>query len=294
MSTVAGPDGEQFYTYGFSYYRRWDQILPDPIIALINAFYTDGVAFVYGHLVDYQNVDGFFGGDLRLLDWRIDTLDQMRAWKPSTPPFVHLPDSGTVDIRRERFLQAISSGRVTVDEDSLTAFLDSDTLRDSNFNQQPDPQDVRDALLIPYRSGHLFSDLEAAIILDATYGTTGGPLVIRIDESLQQGFEVPRRGDNNVNVAPSEVADVLLGYPGALNSRWAHEMGHILDFRAAQYTFHGRPATGSRCEPIKYLIEFMWWVERYPGDAPDWDWLPINSGLTLARLLTEQFHNSGC
>jgi hypothetical protein len=97
-----------------------------------------------------------------------------------------------------------------------------------------------------------------------------------------------------VYVSRDEVANVLLGYPGALNSRWPHEMGHIVDFRSEQYTFTSRPPVGSRCEPVKYLMEYMWWVRRYPGDAPDWDWMPINSGLTLARLLTDSYHNSGC
>ena len=105
---------------------------------------------------------------------------------------------------------------------------------------------------------------------------------------------MPRGQDKEIRVAQSEVADVLLGYPGALNSRWPHEMGHVIDFRSAQYDFTGRPTAGSRCEPFKYLMEFMWWVERYPGDANGWDWLIINSGLTLARMLTENFHNSGC
>jgi hypothetical protein len=208
---------------------------------------------------------------------------------------VHLPDSGTVDIRRERFLEALTGGAVIVEERGLGRYLGSDEARSSPFVPSPDPQEVRDALLIPYRSGHLFSDLEAAIILDATYGQgSTGPLLIRISTRLEQGFQVPRNRDREILVAADEVAGVLLGYPGALNSRWAHEMGHIVDFRSEQYEFRGRPLSGSRCEPAKYLMEFMWWVQRYPGDAPALDWAPINSGLTLARLLTEQFHNSGC
>ncbi len=289
-----GPDGEQFYHYGFSYYRRWGQILPDPMITLIEDFYTRGLAFFWGRMADFQAAARSFGGDMRLVTWDNRTRDQIQAWQPSTPPFVHFPDSGTVDVRRERFLQALIDGQVTIDEQSLQQFLASDIALNGAFNQMPDPQEVRDALLIPYRSGHLFSDLEAAIILDATYGGRG-PLTIRISAALQQGFLVPDNGTGNeLLVAQNEVANVLLGYPGALNSRWAHEMGHIVDFRAPQYTFRGRPLSGSRCEPAKYLMEYMWWVHRYPGDAPDWDWVPINSGLTLARLLTEQFHNSGC
>jgi hypothetical protein len=289
-----GPDGEQFYCYGFSWYRRWGQILPDPVIALIEDFYDEGLRFVERSLGDYRAVAESFGGDLNLVEWDASTLALMANWRPGAPPFVHLPDSGTVDIRRERFLAAQIDGAVVVDEERLASFISSDYARSGLFIQTPDPQEVRDALLTPYRSGHLFSDLEAAIILEATYGGPPEPLAIHITGRLDAGFMVPRGQDKTLLISSDEVANVLLGYPGALNSRWAHEMGHIVDFRAEQYDFRGRPAAGSRCEPVKYLMEFMWWVQRYPGDAPDWDWRPINSGLTLARLLTESFHNSGC
>ncbi len=289
-----GRHGERYYHYGFSYYRRWGQILPDPIIALIEDFYSAGVAHVSRHLSEYLEAATSFGHDMHGVDWLPGTLAEMAAWQPSTPPFVHLPDSGTVDVRRERFLDAVIQGRVTVDRDSVDAYLRSDVARRGSFNRRPDRQEVIDALLVPYRSGHLFSDLEAAVILDATYGGDDEPLTIVISAGLEQGFHVPRYRDKEIYVSPDEVANVLLGYPGALNSRWAHEMGHIVDFRAEQYTFTSPPPVGSRCEPVKYLMEFMWWVQRYPGDAPDWDWMPINSGLTLSRLLTEHFHNSGC
>jgi hypothetical protein len=288
-----GPNGEQFYSYGFSYYRRWGQIFPDPFISVLEAFYTIGVQHVEQNLDEYATVTEQLRGDLDRVRWHAGLLDRMAAWQPLAAPFVHLPDSGTVDVRRERFLRAMIDGNVVVDEDSVDAFLESDEARSSAFTNIPTHQEVIDALRTPYRSGHLFTDMEAAIILEATY-SGDDPLVIRISDDLEQGFQVPRYGSKEVLVSPSEIADVLLGYPGALNSRWPHEMGHIVDFQSSQYTFRERPAEGSRCEPGKYLMEFMWWVERYPGDAPDWDWMPINSGLTLARLLTEQYHNSGC
>ncbi len=292
-----GPDGQQYYHYGFSYYRRWDQLLPDPLINLIESFYTTGVAHLERNLPKYRIVAWRIEAslaDLGGLRWDETTVERMAEWTPLAPPFVHLPDSGTVDIRRERFLQAMIDDRVVVDQESVTAFLDSEIAHNGTFNQEPTRQEVIEALLLPYRSGHLFNDLEAAIILDATYGGDGDPLTITISEELEAGFHVSRRRQNEVAVSPTEVADVLLGYPGALNSRWAHELGHVVDFRSEQYDFTSRPAEGSRCEPAKYLMEYMWWVQRYPGDAPDWDWMPINSGLALARLLTEQYHNSGC
>lgn len=288
-----GPNGEQFYSYGFSYYRRWGQIFPDPFITMLEGFYTTGVQHVAQNLDEYATVTEEMRGDLDRVRWHAGLLSRMEAWRPAAAAFVHLPDSGTVDVRRERFLRAMIDGNVVVDEDSVDAFLESDEAHNSAFTTTPSRQEVIDALRIPYRSGHLFTDMEAAIILEATYGGDG-PLVIRISDDLAAGFQVPRYGSKEVLVSPSEVADVLLGYPGALNSRWPHEMGHVVDFQSSQYTFRGRAPEGSRCEPGKYLMEFMWWVERYPGDAPDWDWMPINSGLTLARLLTEQYHNSGC
>ncbi|GAB4479003.1 MAG: hypothetical protein Kow00124_24080 [Anaerolineae bacterium] len=291
---AAGPAGEQFYHYGFSYYRRWGRVLPDPVIDLLESFYTRGAAYVAQNAATYAQAAASHGGDLRLIAWDDSTAPRIRDYlpNPAYAPWVILPDSGTVDIRRERFLQAQIEGRVVVEEGPLADFLSSEVLQASGYNPNPDRQDVIDTLLTPYRSGHLFSDLEAAIILGATYGGGEEPLRVRIAPRLSQGFMVPRSGEKVILVAPDEAANVLLGYPGALNSRWGHEMAHVIDFRSAQYVFQS--AGGRVCEPVKYIMEFMWWVQRYPGDAPDVDWLPINSGLALARLLTESFHNSGC
>ncbi len=292
--SVTGPGGEQFYHYGFSYYRRWGRVLPDPVIGLLDDFYTRGAAYVTQNAAAYAQAATAHGGDLRLIPWDASTGQLIRDYLPNPDyaPWAILPDSGTVDIRRERFLQAQIEGRVVVEEGPLSDFLSSQVLRASGYNPNPDRQEVIDTLLTPYRSGHLFSDLEAAIILEATYGGGEEPLRVRIAPRLSQGFMVPRSGEKVILVAPDEAANVLLGYPGALNSRWGHEMAHVIDFRSEQYVFQS--AGGRVCEPVKYIMEFMWWVQRYPGDAPDVDWLPINSGLALARLLTESFHNSGC
>lgn len=285
-----GPNGERFYHYGFSYYRRWGQILPDPIIALVEDFYREGAAYVRRHIYDYQTAAQSFGGDMLLVTWDEGLPERIAAWQPSIPPFVHLPDSGTVDIRRERFLDALTEGRVVVDEASLAAFVENEARRSDD---PPSADEVRSALLAPYRSGHLFSDLEAAIILEATYGGADRPLTITIDDGLEGGLMVPRYLDKQVFISPEQVATALL-YPSILNGYWAHEMAHVLDFRAPQYAFVITPAGHSTCEPLKYLLDYMWWIQRYPGDAPAWDWLFINSGLALARLLAEHFPNSGC
>jgi hypothetical protein len=288
-----GAEGERYYHYGFSYYRRWERILPDPVIDLLEDFYSEGADYVRLYQSDYEAKALSYGGDLRLIDWADNPAALVSAYLPDAdyPPFVTLPDSGTVDIRRERFLEAIVEGAVFVDEESVDRYVGSESALNGAYVAEPARQQVIDALLTPYRSGHLFSDLEAAIILDVAYDEEG-PLRIVISPRLQQGFSVPRDGRMVVYVSANELSDVIMGYPGVLNSRWGHEMAHVVDFRSPQYTFQS--AGGRICEPIKYIIEYMWWVQRYPGDAPEWDWVPLNSGLTLSRLLEGRFHNSGC
>ncbi len=295
-----GPGGEQFYHYGFSYYRPWQRILPDPVAFMVSNFYIFGSRNVEDNLTAYGSAAAAFGGDMNLLDWDTQTDDDLRAWRPNdtVSPFILMPDSGTVDIRRERMAQAAAEGQVVVDRDSVIRFMTSNLMDGMTYANReegyPSIEDVENALLYPYRTGYLFNDMEVAIILGATYQSEE-PLLIRIDSRLDSGFRVPRSGGaNEILVSYDELAWVILAYPGALNSRWAHEMGHVLDFNSNQYTFRGRPIGGSRCEPLKYMMEYMWWVQSYPGDAPEWDWMPINSGLTLARLLTDTYHNSGC
>src|SRR5204862_7871788 len=111
-------------------------------------------------------------------------------------------------------------------------------------------QTVVDALLTPYRSGALYSDFEAAIILAATYGGDG-PLILRVSDRIAYGALVPRTG-KELNFADGEVADVILGYYGTVVSRWPHEMDHVLDFADTRNTYPMRPSGGRRCEPFKY------------------------------------------
>lgn len=288
---VVGPNGEQFYAYGFGWDPRWERLLPQPVIDLLDAFYTRGALYVGRNYGVYASEAASYGGDLQLIEWDADTQALIQAWRPDPAyaPWIYLPDSGTIDVSRDRFLRAMIDGQVSVRADPLDDFMRSRTLRSSSYLPDADRQQVIDSLLVAYRSGHLFTDMEAAIILAATYGEQ--PLEVVITQRVQSGLYVPRRADG-VYISEEELANVVLGYPGALNSRWPHEMGHVLDFRAPQYEF--RAAGGMVCEPVKYIMEFMWWVDRYPGDAPDWDWLPINSGLALARLLAGEYHNSGC
>jgi len=300
VTTQPATNGQRLYRYGFTYYRPWGRIFPDPIADMIANFYTAGAQNVQNNFTAYGTAAGTFGGDMRLIEWDQDTDDLIRSWRPNpdVPPFILLPDSGTVDIRRERFGEAVADGQVRVEQDSIRRFLNGYIMDGMTYANRPEAypnlQETVNALLHPYYNPQHFNDMESAIILAATYSREE-PLVIYADERLDSGFRVPLRSENNeVRVADWEVGWVILAYPGALSSRWAHEMGHVLDFNSEQYTFRGRPQGGSRCEPLKYMIEYMWWVERYPGDAPAWDWMPINSGLALARLLTDTYHNSGC
>jgi len=290
-----GPAGEKFYHYGWSYYIRWRRILPDPFIKEAEAFRTIGADNVRRYATTYQDAAEYYDqGDLTLVPWDDSTVQAVADWTPSldSPPYLTIPDSGTIDVRRERFQQAIDSNEVAVDRASVQRFLLSDTFL-NGYWYSPDVgvQTVVDDLLAPYRSGTLYSDFEAAIILAATYGGDG-PLVIRISDGIAYGAQVPRTR-KELNFAGGEVADVALGYYGTVVSRWPHEMDHVLDFADPRNTYPVHPSGGSRCEPFKYLMEYMWWVERYPYDQSD-DWQAVGSGLTLARLLTGTYPNSGC
>ncbi|NDJ34250.1 MAG: hypothetical protein GYB64_06245, partial [Chloroflexi bacterium] len=142
-----GPNGEQIYHYGFSYYRRWERILPDPVIAMVERFYTQGASHVRRWSDLYQTADATFGGDLSLVAWDTTLPNRIAGFNPSTltPPTLYLPDSGTVDVDRGRFLQAMIDGQVTVDRDSVMAFYNSDFARENPYIETLDPQDVIDA-----------------------------------------------------------------------------------------------------------------------------------------------------
>ena len=195
----------------------------------------------------YETSQNYPDGDLQRITWNTSLFAQMENWEPNTdyPPYIWLPDSGTVDVRRERFLDAVRNGAVILDEPSILEFLRSDAGTRGywiNPDEEVAYQQVSDALLYPYRSGHLFNDLEAAIILAATYSETGDPLVIKVTPRFSTGFMVPRRGEYEVLVGEWEVSDVILGYPGTLNAKWPHEMLHVLEFRSGRAIRSGRVA----------------------------------------------------
>jgi hypothetical protein len=78
-------------------------------------------------------------------------------------------------------------------------------------------------------------------------------------------------------------------------SKFAHETSHILEFKNRRFLAERCwPEEDDMIETLKYLMELMWWVQRYPNDAPAWDWEPINSGLVLTSLLAADFPNSRC
>jgi hypothetical protein len=234
------------------------------------------------------------GGDLRLVEWNDSVIERMRDWGNKLPaaPYVHLPLSGTIDINEQRFAEAIKSGRVIVDEDSVEAYRLADrTVR--RFGLPPSSEAVRGVLLAPFQHPDRYSPADRAIVLDAVYGGPE-PMRIIIDPTVEGGFFVPDDGDHAVHVAYSEI-DLNFRYNGLIYAKLAHEAHHVIEFRE-------RPFLAKRCwhhredmiETLKYLNEFMWWVERYPGDAPSWDWSPINAGIVLASLLEGYFPNSRC
>ena len=78
-----------------------------------------------------------------------------------------------------------------------------------------------------------------------------------------------------------------------MHGLWAHEMNHRLDYRAnPELAEQCLPGHAHRIEATKYIMQYMWWVQRYPGDAAS-DWMPINSGLALAQLAEGEYVTPG-
>lgn len=296
MTPRAGKHGESLFVYGFAWYPRWNRILPEPIVSQLDTFYSKGIEHIKDKLEQYKQVarPSHSGGDLRLVTWNDSLLARMFDWGNKLPaaPYVHLPDSGKIDIRQERFEEAVTSRRVVVDQASLDAYREADRTRD-RFGTVPSEERIREVLLAPFRHPDRFSLVDQAIILDAVYDGDE-PLRLIIDASVGGGFFVPDNGTKEVHIAYSEV-DLNFRYNGLIFAKLAHEAHHVVEFRQ-------RPFLAERCwhhrddviETLKYLSEFMWWVEHYPGDAPNWDWAPINAGIVLASLLEGYFPNSRC
>ena len=295
VGTRSGPNGESFYVYGFAWYPRWQRILPEPIIFVIEDYYQKGIQHVRMNMGRYRQVASQFGGDLATISWDDSLIARMQSWGGRFPgaPFVYLPDSGTIDIRAARFAEALTQNRVWVDEATVDAYLASDIVRSSRYNQSPTKARVLHVLTQPYRRPEVFSDLEKAIILAATY-QGDEPLRIVIDMDRDGGFFVPDTGQKTIYIAATDV-DLNLGYEGLLLSKFSHETSHILEFRNRRFlAARCWPEEDDMIETLKYLMELMWWVQRYPNDAPAWDWEPINSGLVLTSLLAADFPNSRC
>ncbi len=294
--TRAGKKGESFFVYGFGWYARWNRILPEPVIEQLDAFYTTGIEHVREKLTQYQEVakPTHSGGDLQLVLWNTELLKRMSDWGNKLPaaPYVHLPDSGKVDIRGRRFEEAVSERRVVVDATSLEAYRASERTIE-RFGTVPSSDAIVKVLLAPFRRPELLSLVDRAILLDAVFEGKQ-PLRLIIDPAVEGGFFVPDDGLKEIHLAYSEV-DLNFRYNGLIFAKLAHEAHHVVEFRQ-------RPFLVQRCwyqrddviETLKYLNEFMWWVQHYPGDAPNWDWAPINAGIVLASLLEGYFPNSRC
>ncbi len=291
-----GPNGEQFYRYGYAWYPRWGRILPEPVIKLVEDFYSHGVAHVRDNLPEYRTVaaPGYSGGDLQRVQWDGMLITRMRHWGEDFPaqPFLYLPASG-IDIQPNRFTRILEDGLAVVEDESIDQYLANANNRVPNSQIEPTRASVEAYLLNPLNNPSLFSEMERAIIVGAL-DDERGPLRIIIDFSMSGGYRVPDSGEKELFVAASEV-DLMHEYSGIYLAKFSHEMAHLLEAR--DYPFIDErcwPEEQHMKEPLKYVLEFMWWVQQYPGDAPYWDWEPINSGLTLARLLTGYFPNSDC
>lgn len=292
-----GPEGEEFYVYGFAWYPRWGRIFPDPVVELLDAFYDEGIAHVRAGMNRYRTVAApdYFGGRLSLVTWDEELPVLLEGWGTDlpAPPFMALPDSGTVDIRDVRFEEAIDSGLIGVDERTVDQYVMSNYPTNSNYTAyQPGPA-VINKLLEPFRRPGRFSDLQKLIILGGLYDDRG-PLAISIDFSLGGGFFVPDSREKVIRIAPSEV-DLMFGYDGIYFAKLSHEMTHSVEFR--DYAFIAErcwPDEDDMVETLLYVLEYMWWVQQYPGNAPYWDWEPINSGLLIVTLLDGEYQNFSC
>jgi hypothetical protein len=291
-----GPAGEALYTYGFAFYPRWRRVFPEPGVALLEAFYSTGVEHIRRGLAGYQTVarPEHSGGDLNLVEWDEAILAKMSAWGQALPaaPMFQLPPSGAVDVRAERLPQSLATGRVVIDEGGVTAYLESDEAR-SHFSVLPSREDVVAVVSAPFRRPELFSDLDRAVLLGAIDDGVE-PLRIIIDPSIAPGYFVPDSGAKTILISPSEVS-LNFSYNGLIFSKLPHEAQHVLTFRAHRFLAERCwPEEDDMLETMNYLMEFMWWVQSYPNDAPHWDWEPINSGLVLARMLRGYFPNNRC
>lgn len=297
MGIVAGAQGQQFYVYGFAWYPRWERILPEPLIALLEDFYAAGVEHVRGGMPQYQEVADpeYYGGELGRLAWDDELPEAMLAWGDAFPaaPFLGLPDAGTIDISDQRFYDALEKGLIEIDQASLERYLASDYPANSIFRRSQTRRTVTSKLLGPFQHPERFSALQKLLILGALEDGRG-PLQIIIDLDLHSGIIVPDSGRKVMYIAASEV-DLMFGYDGMVYAKLPHAMAHLLEFRDHPFLAEGC-LRGKRyvVETFKYLIEYMWWVQQYPGNAPYWHWEPIGSGLALARLLSGYYPDFGC
>ena len=140
-----------------------------------------------------------------------------------------LPDSGTVDISDGRFTEAIDSGMIVLDENSVDQYVSSNYPKNSNFTTYQPRDAVISNLFTPFRTQNRYSDLQKLIILGVLYDDRG-PLTISIDFNLEGGFFVPDSGEKVINVAPSEV-DLMFGFVGIYFAKLPHELAHSVEFR---------------------------------------------------------------
>lgn len=285
--TRKGPNGEQFYVYGFAWYESWQRIFPEPIIQLLDDFYTEGIEYMREGMWMFKDQipPDTFLDDGFIITWDDSILQEMSNWRPDldNPPYMTLPDSGKVDIRDSRFQEVLDDGMLLVGESSLDTYLSTRSWTRS---------EVVDTILNPFNHPEVFSDLHKAIILGAIYDGEG-KLIVDIDPNLLKfGMMIPGTPEKDMLVA-SGALDIFLDFPGVYNPKFLHEMAHLeINPPYTSVVLSCEQGTTTRRETLIYLMEFMWWVQQYPGDAPVWEWEPLNSGPMLALLLNGVFYAS--
>ena len=87
----------------------------------------------------------------------------------------------------------------------------------------------------------------------------------------------------------------MFGFDGIYFAKLPHELAHKVESRDYDLFANCSPTkTDDVVETMKYITEYMWWVQQYSGDAPYWDWEPINSGLVLSNIISGKYQNFSC
>jgi len=293
VGTRPGPDGEEFYVYGWIWYEKWGRILPEPLADLLDDFYTEGVAWV-GDRLDYlATLAAEFGGDMALLPWDASTANLMQSWTGDSyqsQPFSRLPDSGSIDVRRSR-IPGVFDTNVVIDMASVTDFLAGPSVGLEGNEPNPTVEQALWVLRTPVRYAERYTDLQAAWLLHAFVGRPESPaLEIALVSDVGVGMDSQAWVEGRLVRIGPQYFDLAFWLDFGFAGAFIHEMMHQVDSVDGTDGFFtcGSPEhNGHTGEPFKALHVFMWWVQQYEeGMAPWADYPAVVTGGVLGFMLT--------